>query len=325
MMQARLVAMEEGKEPSLPIRSSQPRFLPMRLLQFFLLFLGFGIAFTILTMFMSRHFRFENVFIPVTSSRIQPCFQEPNDFRSWIKPPLNVWHLMNDSQLFWRATFDPQIKSYPFKRVPKLAFMFLTRGPLPMAPLWERFFKGHEDQYSIYVHALPMYNESYPPSSAFYRRQIPSQVLTNSKFLISVTSLNVSYDWYIKFWCGIFGAFLSTPALLVWVVPNNLISCTRNTCVNSNEVTIFLELHPLHVNFVVNIYVVSQDGTGELWAGFNCSPLVCISVYQLSRQSNFKVNFSPSPRQRVAFHQSFVIWSTIPLLIEAQWNHNIIG
>lgn len=204
-MQTRLVAMEEGKEPSMPVRTSQPRVLPIRLLQFFLLFLGLGIAFTIFSMFMSRHFRFENVFIPVTSNRIQSCFQEPNDFHSWIKPPLNVWHSMNDSQLFWRASFDPQIKLYPFKRVPKLAFMFLTRGPLPMAPLWERFFKGHEEHYSIYIHALPAYNESYPPSSTFYRRQVPSQVAEWGRMsmcdaerrLLANALLDISNEWFI--------------------------------------------------------------------------------------------------------------------------------
>ncbi|CAI5484846.1 unnamed protein product [Closterium sp. Yama58-4] len=34
----------------------------------------------------------------------------------------------------------------------KLAFLFLTRGPLPLAPLWDRFFQGHEGRYSVYVH-----------------------------------------------------------------------------------------------------------------------------------------------------------------------------
>lgn len=36
---------------------------------------------------------------------------------------------------------------------PKLAFMFLTRGPLPHERLWERFFHGHEGMYSVFVHA----------------------------------------------------------------------------------------------------------------------------------------------------------------------------
>ncbi|RLN00620.1 hypothetical protein C2845_PM06G35210 [Panicum miliaceum] len=55
--------------------------------------------------------------------------------------------------------------------------MFLTRGPLPLAPLWEKFFAGADRAlYSVYVHATPGYRPDFPPASAFYRRQVPSQV-----------------------------------------------------------------------------------------------------------------------------------------------------
>ncbi|MFU0443478.1 beta-1,6-N-acetylglucosaminyltransferase [Candidatus Liberibacter asiaticus] len=47
-----------------------------------------------------------------------------------------------------------------------------------MSPLWERFFKGHEGLYSIYHHSLPSYDPKFPPSSVFFKRQIPSQVFT---------------------------------------------------------------------------------------------------------------------------------------------------
>eukprot|EP00257_Ricinus_communis_P009367 XP_002527972.2 uncharacterized protein LOC8282072 [Ricinus communis] len=36
---------------------------------------------------------------------------------------------------------------------PKIAFMFLTPGSLPFERLWEKFFYGHEDRFSVYVHA----------------------------------------------------------------------------------------------------------------------------------------------------------------------------
>lgn len=36
---------------------------------------------------------------------------------------------------------------------PKIAFMFLTPGNLPFENLWEKFFHGHEDRFSVYVHA----------------------------------------------------------------------------------------------------------------------------------------------------------------------------
>eukprot|EP00475_Leptophrys_vorax_P006554 TRINITY_DN14068_c0_g1_i1.p1 TRINITY_DN14068_c0_g1~~TRINITY_DN14068_c0_g1_i1.p1 ORF type:complete len:453 (-),score=7.86 TRINITY_DN14068_c0_g1_i1:140-1498(-) len=43
----------------------------------------------------------------------------------------------------------------------KIAFMFLTRGPLPLAPLWARFFEGHEGRYSVYIHVSNL-TYSYP-------------------------------------------------------------------------------------------------------------------------------------------------------------------
>ncbi|CAI9300411.1 unnamed protein product [Lactuca saligna] len=69
------------------------------------------------------------------------------------------------------------IKEYPFKRIPKIAFMFLARGPLPLSPLWEKFFEGNEGLYSIYVHSLPSYSPDFPTSSVFYGRQIPCQMV----------------------------------------------------------------------------------------------------------------------------------------------------
>ena len=85
-------------------------------------------------------------------------------------------HSMTDEELLWRASFAPGVRRYPFRRVPKVAFMFLTRGPLPLAPLWELFFRGNEGLYSIYVHALPSYRANFTSESVFYRRQIPSKV-----------------------------------------------------------------------------------------------------------------------------------------------------
>ncbi|EEF45818.1 conserved hypothetical protein [Ricinus communis] len=122
-----------------------------------------------------KHFGVYNV-ITTIKPGFQPCLEEPNDLDRWIKPPSNIVHKMNDEELLWRATFVPKIKKYPFERVPKIAFMFLTKGPLPLAPLWERFLKGHEGLYSIYVHSLPTFEAKFPPSSVFHRRQIPSQI-----------------------------------------------------------------------------------------------------------------------------------------------------
>ncbi|XP_043694627.1 glycosyltransferase BC10-like [Telopea speciosissima] len=96
---------------------------------------------------------------------------------SILKDDDDAMHEMNDKELLWRASMVPRIDNN--KGAPKLAFLFLTRGPLPLAPLWEKFFKGHDHGlYSIYVHCSdPFFKESVPPQpgSVFYGRRIPSK------------------------------------------------------------------------------------------------------------------------------------------------------
>ncbi|KAK8507748.1 hypothetical protein V6N13_140494 [Hibiscus sabdariffa] len=89
--------------------------------------------------------------------------------------PTNLTHKLSDEELFWRASLTPYKKEYPFPRVPKVAFMFLTRGPLPFMPLWERFFKDHQKYFSIYLHTPPDYYLNVSTDSPFYGRQIPSK------------------------------------------------------------------------------------------------------------------------------------------------------
>lgn len=85
-------------------------------------------------------------------------------------------HGMEDKELLWRASMVPTRPGMPLKRIRKVAFMFLTVGPLPLAPLWEKFFKGHQDLYNIYIHSLPEYEPNERPSSVFYGRRVLSQV-----------------------------------------------------------------------------------------------------------------------------------------------------
>ncbi|XVE75218.1 hypothetical protein DITRI_Ditri12bG0078000 [Diplodiscus trichospermus] len=92
----------------------------------------------------------------------------------FLKTP-DAMHNMSDKELLWRASLTPRIPQYPFHRVPKVAFLFLTKGPVFLAPLWEKFFKGHEGLYSIYVHSNPSFNLSEPKDSMFYGRRIPSK------------------------------------------------------------------------------------------------------------------------------------------------------
>ncbi|CAM6024973.1 unnamed protein product [Sphagnum balticum] len=82
---------------------------------------------------------------------------------------------MPDEELLWRASMAPMRPGNPFGRTPKIAFMFLCVGPLPLAPVWEQFFLGHRGLYSIYVHAHPDFVPEKQPSSVFYGRHVSSQ------------------------------------------------------------------------------------------------------------------------------------------------------
>ncbi|CAN0896535.1 Glycosyltransferase BC10 [Linum grandiflorum] len=89
-------------------------------------------------------------------------------------------HNMSDNELLARAStivLQEMKGGVPSstRLVPKLAFLFLTKGPLPFSPLWERFFKGHHGLYSIYVHPHPSHVDSWPRISVFYGRRIRSQ------------------------------------------------------------------------------------------------------------------------------------------------------
>lgn len=169
------MALVEGKDPAVTSRTIQSRAMPMRFIHFSVLCLFLGLGVSAFSLYTIRYFKYQNV-APVAQSKITPCFHDTGNIESWIRPPSTLMHTMNDTELFWRASFVTRIKNYPFKRVPKIAFMFLTKGPLPMAPLWERFFEGHKGLYSIYIHSMPSYIADFPPSSVFYKRQIPSQV-----------------------------------------------------------------------------------------------------------------------------------------------------
>ncbi|KAL8537341.1 hypothetical protein ACS0TY_012476 [Phlomoides rotata] len=167
--------MEEGKDPIGVNRGGSVRVLPHRLLQLLLFFLVLCFTFSIVSIYMIRYFGTNRVVTPFMPTLL-PCNIESLSLEQWIKPPSNLMHKMSDEELLWRASLTPRVKEYPFERVPKVAFMFLTKGPLPLAPLWERFFKGHEGRYSIYIHSLPSFEADFPRESVFHKRQIPSKV-----------------------------------------------------------------------------------------------------------------------------------------------------
>lgn len=204
-MQSAVASMENGKDFAVANRTGQSRALPHRMLQLLVVFLGLCFIFSVVSVYMIRHYGVDNI-VAIAKPSLQPCFEkEPISLERWIKPPSNLLHSMSDEELFWRASLTPQIKKYPFNRVPKIAFMFLTKGSLPLAPLWERFFKGHSGLYSIYIHSLPSYQADFPPTSVFYGRQVPSQVAEWGRMsicdaerrLLANALLDINNEWFV--------------------------------------------------------------------------------------------------------------------------------
>lgn len=187
-MQMRLGTATVAEENGLLLRESvrsQPskREWPARLSKMFFMFmlLGAGVILgVVFALHMSRYFTPGKIFPnSVTlcrqpSSTPGPTERHWSRLEDWLVVP-SIQHNLSDAELLWSASVRPMRKGMPIRRVPKVAFMFLSRGPLPLLPFWERFFKGNEELYTIYVHAHPGFTLVVPPSSVFYGRQIPSK------------------------------------------------------------------------------------------------------------------------------------------------------
>lgn len=203
-----LQAMKNGKEDNQTASSTAKLFYiptPFVNLVSYFLFFGSGLAIG-LTISFSFDIQLKQFFLPAAPqppSPPPPLILVANETRKvnriglkgYLKPP-NVRHDMKDEELLWRASMVPRVAEFPFRRVPKVAFLFLTRGPLPLAPFWELFFKSHEGLYSIYVHSHPSFNATLlPQSSVFHGRRIPSKVSCTLNYMIDVH--------YIFYWTSI--------------------------------------------------------------------------------------------------------------------------
>lgn len=89
---------------------------------------------------------------PPTLLRVCPLFCGTGVPQLQMLPPPPP-RILSDQELSTRV-FVRDIVSMPVNLTvtAKIAFMFLTRGPLPLVELWEEFFRGHEGKFSIYVH-----------------------------------------------------------------------------------------------------------------------------------------------------------------------------
>lgn len=96
----------------------------------------------------------------------------------------DAFHHMSDEELLQKASSIVATTSIEdMDQPPKVAFLFLTRGPLPFTPLWERYFRGYGGLYSIYIHAHPRFRPNVSSASVFYRRNVPSKVYFVLNFL----------------------------------------------------------------------------------------------------------------------------------------------
>ncbi|XP_074295620.1 glycosyltransferase BC10-like [Silene latifolia] len=103
--------------------------------------------------------------------------------------------IMSDEELMRRAaSMIPETEKTVPKTVPKIAFLFLIKGSLPLAPLWEEFFKGHQGFYSIYVHSdASAYNYFRELETGVFRgRTIPSKEVEWAKFSMVEAELRLT-------------------------------------------------------------------------------------------------------------------------------------
>ncbi|XP_042400465.1 glycosyltransferase BC10-like [Zingiber officinale] len=159
-----------------------PSILPSQLLNLitFCLLLALAFSMGFITSFYVRN---TTIIHPLQTAHVAPrnlssSLPLPVKAHVMLRRTATLMHEMNDEELLWRASIVPRIQRNSTKQAPKVAFLFLTREELPLAPLWEMFFKGNQELFSIYVHSHPDSNWSLPRDSVFYGRRIPSQAVT---------------------------------------------------------------------------------------------------------------------------------------------------
>ncbi|KAL2939443.1 2-succinyl-5-enolpyruvyl-6-hydroxy-3-cyclohexene-1-carboxylate synthase [Bienertia sinuspersici] len=177
------------------VRESKLQITTIQITNTIILTISIAFVIIILGLFLNsslRKFLVSDDFIPtmlnVPSFEINQSMNRLTNFEDWIAPK-EVWHSMSDEELLWRASMVTLIKEYPYNRTPKVAFMFLTRKMLPLAPLWELFFKEHQGLYSIYIHiSSPEFVDEPLESSVFYkqRRLLANALLdfSNERFIL---------------------------------------------------------------------------------------------------------------------------------------------
>ncbi|WVZ61940.1 hypothetical protein U9M48_011745 [Paspalum notatum var. saurae] len=114
----------------------------------------------------------------------QPADSEAGEAAHEIEKARGVGEEADDLRLFRRAALEvanakasssSSSSSSPPGRPPKVAFLFLTNSDLTFAPLWERFFAGHQARLTVYVHADPAARLRLPPTRSFRGRFVAAR------------------------------------------------------------------------------------------------------------------------------------------------------
>ncbi|KAM5566207.1 glycosyltransferase BC10-like [Rosa sericea] len=116
-------------------------------------------------------------FYPSESSTTCYLFSSPNCDGIFGKTPPSPARELTDDETASSVVVKEILNTPPLQsKNPKIAFMFLTPGTLPFEELWENFFQGHEDKFSVYVHASkqkPIHVSRYFVDRDIHSEQMP--------------------------------------------------------------------------------------------------------------------------------------------------------
>ncbi|KAK3043736.1 hypothetical protein RJ639_001932 [Escallonia herrerae] len=129
--------------------------------------------------------------LPTVPPNSETHYNSPNKATT-VPPPPSLEEDSDDSLFQLAARVNPSPPVSPNK---KLAFMFLTATPLPLAPLWQLFFNNTpKTLYNIYIHADPTFHYDPPFTGVFASRVVPSKpTLRFSPTLISAARRLISH------------------------------------------------------------------------------------------------------------------------------------
>ncbi|GAB2250848.1 hypothetical protein Droror1_Dr00017098 [Drosera rotundifolia] len=91
---------------------------------------------------------------PIQRSAVATCnFLSSRGCSNYVDIPSTPSRALTDDEIYSHVVIKEVLKSPLQSKNPKIAFLFLTPGTLSFERLWHKFFEGHEDRFSVYVHA----------------------------------------------------------------------------------------------------------------------------------------------------------------------------